>query len=113
AHAVALPGRTAPRHRRRFCRAGANGHVAGIEAMSSSAMSATRSVGRYGAALRQEICARNLEFSKKNKLAHCLSYGETPVVCYEPANQTHGNFLPATYRAIIDNPLWARRLKKA
>ncbi len=73
---------------------------------------ATSTVARYAAALRQEICARNLAFAKKHKLAHCLSYGEAPVVCYEPDASAHGNFLPATYRAILDNPQWARRLRK-
>jgi hypothetical protein len=67
----------------------------------------------YAAALRQEICARNLAFAQKHKLAHCLSYGEAPVVCYEPDGNGHGNFLPEAYRAIIANPLWSKRLKKA
>ena len=74
---------------------------------------ATPAVARYAAALRQEICARNLAFAEKYKLAHSLSYGEAPVVCYEPDGRTHGNFLSKTYRAILANPLWARRLKKA
>jgi hypothetical protein len=80
--------------------------------MSSPAAQATPAVARYAAALRQEICSRNLAFAKKYKLAHCLSYGEAPVVCYEPDGDCHGNFLPETYRAILANPLWARRLKK-
>jgi hypothetical protein len=80
--------------------------------MSTTAQS-TPTVARYAAALRQEICARNLDFAKNHKLAHCLSYGEAPVVCYEPIAGAHGNFLPASYRAIRANPLWARRLKKA
>lgn len=46
-------------------------------------------------------------------LTHCLSYGEAPVVCYEPDGCTHGNFLPETYAAILANPLWSRRLTKA
>lgn len=70
-------------------------------------------VARYAAALRQEVCTRNIAFAKKNKLAHCLSYGQAPVVCYEPDGDTHGNFVPETYRAILANPLWARRLRKA
>ena len=81
--------------------------------MSSTAARATPSVARYAAALRQEICSRNLTFAKKYNLAHCLSYGEAPVVCYEPDGDCHGNFLPETYRAIVASPLWARRLKKA
>jgi hypothetical protein len=80
--------------------------------MVSSAAKATPAVARYAAALRQEICGRNVVFAKKYKLAHCLSYGEAPVVCYEPDGGSHGNFLPETYRAILGNQLWARRLKK-
>jgi hypothetical protein len=81
--------------------------------MVSSAVRATPAVARYAAALRQEICARNVAFAKKHKLAHCLSYGEAPVVCYQPEGESHGNFLPETYRAIVENALWARRLEKA
>ena len=33
-------------------------------------------------------------------------------VCYEPDGDCHGNFLPESYRAILANPLWARRLRK-
>jgi hypothetical protein len=73
----------------------------------------TPPVARYTAALRQEICARNLAFAREYHLAHALSYGEAPAVCYEPEGETHGNFLPETYRAILANPQWARRLKKA
>jgi restriction endonuclease-like protein len=78
----------------------------------SQVNSGSRPLAHYAAALRREICVRNIAFAKKHRLAHCLSYGEMPVVCYEPDGNTHGNFLPETYRAILDNPLWARRLKK-
>jgi hypothetical protein len=74
---------------------------------------ASSSIAIYAAALRQEICARNLEFAKNYNLAHRLSYGDSPVVCYEPAGCAHGNFLSPTYGAIHNNPLWARRLRKA
>jgi hypothetical protein len=79
----------------------------------SSAVKPTPTVARHAAALRQEVCARNIAFAQKHSLAHSLSYGEAPVVCYEPDGKTHGNFLPQTYRAIFANPLWARRLAKA
>jgi len=64
------------------------------------------------AALRYELSMRSHAFAKAHNLKHCLSYGDPPVVCYEPDGPTHGNFFPATYRAILQNPLWARRLKK-
>jgi len=73
----------------------------------------TRPLARYAAALRREICVRNLAFAQEQKLVHALSYGEAPVVCYEPEGGTHGNFLPETYRAVLANPQWARRLEKA
>jgi len=42
------------------------------------------------------------------------SYGEMPVVVYEPCGdgEKHGNFLDASYRAILRNPEWNRRLGK-
>ncbi len=63
--------------------------------------------------LRNELCERNREYAKKHGLAHQLSYGEAPVVCYEPEDGTHGNFLPETYAVILRNPGWAKRLRKA
>jgi hypothetical protein len=64
------------------------------------------------AALRHEIAARNQEYASKNCLAHCLSYGEQPVVCYEPEAGGHGNFIAASYRAIVNDPEWTLRLQK-
>jgi hypothetical protein len=47
-------------------------------------------------------------------LPHCLSYGHPSTVCFESYNgdSLHGNFLPATYKAILKNPDWRRRLQK-
>lgn len=70
------------------------------------------SAGCAAAALRQELRARNLSFADKYRLSHRLSYGEAPVVCYEPDGSAHGNFLPETYAAIIANPSWSKRLAK-
>lgn len=66
----------------------------------------------YAAALRQELRVRNLTYAEKHGLAHQLSYGEAPIVCYEPNGAAHGNFLRQSYRAILANPDWARRLRK-
>jgi len=81
--------------------------------MSSTATTGTPAVARYAAALRYELSVRNQAYAKTHGLKHQASYGSQPVVCYEPDRRTHGNFLPETYRAILANPLWARRLRKA
>ena len=81
--------------------------------MSPHATTGTPAVARYGAALRYELSVRNQAYARTHGLKHQVSYGSQPVVCYEPDGGTHGNFLPETYRAILANPLWARRLKKA
>jgi hypothetical protein len=41
-----------------------------------------------------------------------LSYGASPVVVYEPEDGRHGNFHPASYRKIVENDAWRRRLAK-
>ena len=67
----------------------------------------------HAAALRQELRLRSLDYAQKHRLLHQLSYSEAPIICYEPDGNTHGNFLPQTYRAMLANPGWARRLRKA
>ena len=67
---------------------------------------------RYAGLLRHELRVRNLEFASKHKVAHQLSYGDAPVVCYEPDGPAHGNFLPESYAAITANASWSKRLKK-
>ena len=62
--------------------------------------------------LRQELNARNLEYAKWGKLRHVCSYGQNAVVVYEPNNESHGNFLDVSYRVILRNPAWTRRLGK-
>lgn len=63
--------------------------------------------------LRHELRERNAAYARRHRLAHQLSYGEAPVVCYEPVGTCHGNFLAETYEAILENPHWSRRLGKA
>ena len=79
----------------------------------SAVAKATPAVARYAAALRYELSVRNEAYAKTHQLKHQASYGSQPVICYEPDGQCHGNFLPRAYRAILANPLWARRLRKA
>ncbi len=66
------------------------------------------------AALRREVSLRGLQFAAEENLPHALSYGTVPSVCYEPveSDASHGNFLPATYRAIQRNPAWMHRLHR-
>ena len=68
----------------------------------------------FAAALRRDIaeCARR--YALAQSLPHCLSYGEAPIVCFEPYqdNARHGNFLHGSYQAISKNPAWRKRLAK-
>jgi hypothetical protein len=66
----------------------------------------------YATALRQELSARNRAYAQRHGLDCRESRGEPPVVCYLAGDGVHGNFLPETYRAILKNPDWRRRLAK-
>lgn len=64
--------------------------------------------------LRRELSHRAEQYARTHGIPHCLSYGQPPTVCFERYcdDSLHGNFLPATYRAILRNPNWRRRLRK-
>ena len=64
--------------------------------------------------LRREIAARNGALAKARGLLHAESYGSQPVIVYEPSEdgQLHGNFLDASYAAILANENWRKRLGK-
>ena len=66
------------------------------------------------AALRRDLAERARAYALAENLPHCLSYGEAPIVCFEPYNDgsMHGNFLPASYKAIQADSGWKRRLSK-
>ena len=68
----------------------------------------------YAGLLRQELCARNESFAAQQKLPHAISYGEPSVVIYEesPCGRRHGNFISASYQAILRRPEWRKRLLK-
>ncbi len=68
----------------------------------------------YAALLRQEIAARNSSYAALNQLPHVTSYGKLPVVVYQKSEcgRHHGNFISASYRAILERPEWRRRLQK-
>jgi hypothetical protein len=64
--------------------------------------------------LRRELSLRNKRYAAKLGLNCRESYGNPPAICYLPCEEglTHGNFLPATYRAILKNEPWRERLGK-
>jgi hypothetical protein len=65
------------------------------------------------ARLRDELANRAQTYARTRLLPHSLSYGETPVVCFEPFGESlHGNFHPASYKAIRANSEWRQRLDK-
>ena len=68
----------------------------------------------YVSTLRQELIARNSSYASLNLLPHVTSYGDLPVVVYQQSEcgRHHGNFISASYRAILRRPQWRRRLQK-
>jgi len=68
----------------------------------------------FAGELRRELCARNATFAVSNQLAHVPSYGAVPVTVYAPDADglRHGNFYPASYRALLKRPEWTRRMEK-
>ncbi len=69
---------------------------------------------QYASLLRHELTARNHAYAAARQLPHVVGYGETPVVLYRPSEcgKRHGNFIPASYRAILKRPEWLQRLRK-
>lgn len=68
----------------------------------------------YPSLLRSELCARNALYAAHEQLPHVTTSGTTPVVVYQasPCGTKHGNFLSASYRALLRRPQWRRRLRK-
>ena len=64
--------------------------------------------------LRKEIGARAAQYAIKHNIPFYLSLGRPPTMMFEPFDvDLHGNFLPASYRAILSHPEWEKRLKKS
>jgi len=57
---------------------------------------------------------RNAAYALAQDLPHETSYGAMPVIVYEPFSGAlrHGNFLDASYSAVLSHPGWIRRLQK-
>jgi hypothetical protein len=67
----------------------------------------------YASALRQELSARNIIWAESNGFLHECTLGALPSVLYRADDQQrHGNFHPASYKRILNNPAWKRRLAK-
>jgi hypothetical protein len=63
--------------------------------------------------LRAQLSECGQKYAQAHVLAHQLSYGGVPAVVFESCDDgRHGNFQPASYRAILRNPEWRRRLSK-
>jgi len=69
---------------------------------------------RNAGLLRRELTARNASYALLEHLPHAVSYGESPAVAYRQSEcgHYHGNFISASYRAILKRPEWRRRLQK-
>lgn len=67
----------------------------------------------YVSQLRHELNERNYRWAKRHALSHALTYGHPPCVIYAPDEHgRHGNFLDASYREMLRNPAWERRMQK-
>lgn len=62
-------------------------------------------------ALRRELAARALEHARLHP--HESTHGSLPSILFQHHEGAHGNFHPASYRAILANPGWSARLTKA
>lgn len=63
--------------------------------------------------LRAQLSECGQKYAQAHGLAHQLSYGGVPAVVFESCDDgRHGNFISASYRAILRNPEWHRRLAK-
>ena len=75
------------------------------------AMPARRTGGRAKASgLRADVNARNLV--RAGGLEHELTRGSAPAVVYAPTSEGHGNFIAASYRRIVADTAWSKRLEK-
>ena len=68
----------------------------------------------FASLLRQELSERALKYARAEALLYSVSYGDLPVACFAPDENTsrHGNFTAKSYKAILANPAWRQRLTK-
>jgi hypothetical protein len=71
--------------------------------------------GRSALELRRELSARNLSWAEQNGFLYEQTTGSSSSssVIFRPDHRgRHGNFYPASYKSILRNPGWSRRLSK-
>ena len=68
----------------------------------------------FAAQLRNEITGRAAQYAQQNGIAFCRSHFDFGSIVFTPelGVRRHGNFRPASYRAILKRPIWRRRLSK-
>jgi hypothetical protein len=69
---------------------------------------------RFATMLRRELSARNAVYAAIEQAPNVTSYGELPVMVYRasPCGKKHGNFISASYQALVRRPEWKRRFDK-
>ena len=68
----------------------------------------------FAAQLRHELTIRAAEYAQQHGIAFRRSYFDLGSIVFLPGaeNLQHGNFHPASYRAILKRSIWRKRLKK-
>ncbi|HWY68328.1 MAG TPA: hypothetical protein VNX88_06660 [Terriglobales bacterium] len=68
----------------------------------------------FAAQLRNEITARAVEYAQQNGIPFRRSHFDFGSIVFAPEDgaSRHGNFHPASYRAILKRPIWCKRLGK-
>jgi len=69
---------------------------------------------RHAVFLRRELSARNASYAALGQVPHVTSYGEMPVMVYQTSScgKKHGNFISASYQALLRRPEWRKRFDK-
>lgn len=68
----------------------------------------------FAVRLRNEITTSAAQYARKNGIAFRRSHFESGSIVFTPDGDgsSHGNFHPASYRAILRRPMWRKRLGK-
>ena len=68
----------------------------------------------FAAQLRNQLTERAAQYARQNGIAFRRSHFDFGSIVFEPDtdNARHGNFHPASYRAILRRPMWRKRLSK-
>lgn len=71
-------------------------------------------MSNYAAQLRNDITDRAMQFAQRNRIAFRRSHYDGSSVVFLPSvdGARHGNFHPASYRAILQRAIWRKRLGK-